>query len=229
MNRILNRASIISLAATLLVTLLGTSSSSAAAEHTVASPFAGDFSAVIPAATQLGTDVRSASVVNDAAKPLLAQPLQTQPLPVPAANVPVAVAASSLEQLVATRDDAGELTGELKCLAGAIYFEARSESLEGQLAVGRVIIARARSGRFPASYCGVVYQTAQFSFMHGQAMPSVNAQSPLWQKAVAMARIADAGSWQSPAEGALFFHAARIATNWRMTRVAQIDHHIFYR
>ncbi len=149
--------------------------------------------------------------------------------PAPAADTPPAIAASSLAQLVTTRADASELTGELKCLAGAIYFEARSESLEGQLAVGRVIIARTRSGRFPASYCGVVYQPSQFSFVRGQTMPSVNAQSPFWQRAVAMARIADAGSWQSPAEGALFFHAARVSPNWRMKRIAQIDHHVFYR
>jgi len=121
------------------------------------------------------------------------------------------------------------MTDQLKCLAGAIYFEARSESLEGQLAVGRVIVARTKSGRFPSSYCGVVYQPSQFSFVHRQTMPSVNAHSPLWQRAVALARIADANDWQSPAEGALFFHAASVTTNWRAKRIAQIDHHIFYR
>ncbi len=97
------------------------------------------------------------------------------------------------------------------------------------MAVGRVIVARTRSGRFPASYCGVVYQHSQFSFVRGQSMPSVDAQSHLWQRAVALAKIADAGSWQSSAEGALFFHAASVSGSARMTRVAQIDHHIFYR
>lgn len=121
------------------------------------------------------------------------------------------------------------MTDQLKCLAGAIYFEARSESLEGQLAVGRVIVARTKSGRFPASYCGVVYQPSQFSFVHHQTMPLVNAHSPLWQRAVAMARIADANDWQSPAEGALFFHASRVTPNWRAKRIAQIDHQVFYR
>ena len=75
----------------------------------------------------------------------------------------------------------------------------------------------------------MVYQHSQFSFIRGQSMPSVDAQSRLWQRALALARIAQAGSWQSPAEGALFFHAARVSDSGRMTRVAQIDHHIFYR
>ena len=117
----------------------------------------------------------------------------------------------------------------MKCLAGAIYFESRSETLEGQLAVGRVIIARSRSGRFPSSYCGVVYQHSQFSFVRGQTMPEIKDSSPQWQRAVAVARIADAGDWQSRAEGALFFHAATAPMGGRVTRVAQIDHHIFYR
>ena len=60
-------------------------------------------------------------------------------------------------------------------------------------------------------------------------MPDIDTQSHLWQRAVALAKIADAGSWQSPAEGALFFHASRVTGSGRMTRVAQIDHHVFYR
>ncbi len=205
----------------LMVTLTGTIGSSAVAENTIASPFPGSFADIVPVAKPLDLDIQPVSKAGDT--------ISSSSLPAPVAATPPAIVPSSLEQLVAARPGSSDLTGEMKCLAGAIYFEARSESLEGQLAVGRVIVARTRSGRFPTSYCGVVQQPSQFSFMHGQTMPSVNDQSPLWQKAVAMAKIADAGSWQSTAEGALFFHAARVATNWRMTRVAQIDHHIFYR
>lgn len=218
MSRIRNKASTIALAATLLVTLLGTSGSSAAAEHALTSPLAGKSDSVLPDAQPLDMDVSPTSEADGAI-----QPSPTSPIASPA------IAASSLEQLVATQADSSELSHDLKCLAGAIYFEARSESLEGQLAVGRVIVARTHSGRFPASYCGVVYQPSQFSFVHRASMPSVDAQSHLWQKAVAMAKIADAGSWQSPAEGALFFHAARVGTSWHVKRVAQIDHHVFYR
>ena len=221
MKRILNRANGISLAATFLVTLLAASGSSAAAEHAIPYPFPGDAETTIVAAKSLDANVSPPSTADDGS--------QAESAPsAPIASAPPS-AASSLEQLVADRVDASDLSDELKCLAGAIYFEARSESLEGQLAVGRVIVARTRSGRFPASYCGVVYQHSQFSFIRGQSMPSINEQSPLWQRSVAMARIADAGSWQSPAEGALFFHASRVSAGWRMKRMTQIDHHVFYR
>ena len=49
---------------------------------------------------------------------------------------------------------------------------------------------------------------------------------PVWQ---AIARIADEGSWESPAKGALFFHARYVSPGWRLTRVAQVQNHIFYR
>jgi spore germination cell wall hydrolase CwlJ-like protein len=222
MSRILTKASTIALVATLLVTLLGTSGSSAAAEHILSAPIIDETNPVRPAAQPLNPDAPPASQADGAAPPAPTTPQTSTP-------TPPAIAASSLEQLVATQRDSGELTGDLKCLAGAIYFEARNESLEGQLAVGRVIVARTHSGRFPASYCGVVYQPSQFSFVRRAAMPTVDAQSHLWHRAVALAKIADAGSWQSPAEGALFFHAARVSAGWRMKRVTQIDHHIFYR
>jgi len=63
---------------------------------------------------------------------------------------------------------------ELECLAGAIYFESKSESLQGQLAVGHVIANRAHSGRFPSSYCGVVFQRSQFSFVRGRSLPPIS-------------------------------------------------------
>ena len=61
---------------------------------------------------------------------------------------------------------------ELDCLATGIYFESKSEPLAGQLAVGKVIANRAQSGgRFPATYCGVLFQRGQFSFVHGHSLP----------------------------------------------------------
>lgn len=220
MSQILNKVSGLTLVATLLLTLLGTSGSRAAAENTIASPNPDLAGSDIPAIKPLDPDVPPPHLSDGA--------IESSTAPV-APIADTSTVASSLEQLVADRVDTVETTNELKCLAGAIYFEARSESLEGQLAVGRVIVARAHSGRFPTSYCGVVYQPSQFSFVHRAAMPSVDTQSHFWLKAMALARIADAGSWQSPAEGALFFHVARVGNSAGMTRVAQIDHHVFYR
>ncbi|WP_366857280.1 cell wall hydrolase [Novosphingobium sp.] len=142
--------------------------------------------------------------------------------------VPEPRTAASLTALVERTALPDDLSSELNCLAGAVYFEAKGESLAGQLAVGRVIVARTRSGRFPTSYCGVVYQPSQFSFVHGGTMPVISRNSRAWGNAVRIARIAHEGSWKSPVEGALFFHAARVAPMNR-TRIAQIDHQVFYR
>ena len=162
-----------------------------------------------------------------------------QPLPQPERTTPdsspqapsdgVGPSAASLAELVNGTQLPVTLSRELECLAGAIYFEARSETLAGQLAVGRVIVTRAASGRFPASYCGVVYQPAQFSFVRANTMPSVNRDSHLWQQAVKIALIADSGSWKSPVEGAMFFHAARVSPSWGKARMARVDNHVFYR
>jgi spore germination cell wall hydrolase CwlJ-like protein len=75
----------------------------------------------------------------------------------------------------------------------------------------------------------VVYQPSQFSFVRGNSMPGINRGSQDWREAVAIARIADAGSWKSPVEGALSFHAARVSPGWRLARVARVGNHIFYR
>ncbi|MBV2148374.1 cell wall hydrolase [Sphingobium sp. AS12] len=139
------------------------------------------------------------------------------------------VQASSLSALVAAHGDAEAVDGDMKCLAGAVYFESKGESLEGQLAVARVIINRAKSGRFADSLCGVVYQPSQFSFVRGNGMPPIRIDSRSWREAVAIAQIAMNDSWNSPAEGALFFHARRVSPGWGKAKLAMIDNHIFYR
>ncbi len=167
---------------------------------------------------------------------MISQPV-VQPLPVeqqsdepadPAMPEPVR-SAESLAALVAAQPQPSELPRELHCLAGAVYFEAKSESLMGQLAVGRVVVARSKSGRFPNSYCGVVFQRSQFSFVRGNSMPAIAKKSAQWRNAVAIAQIAHAGSWKSPTEGALFFHATYVSPGWKLKRVGRIDGHVFYR
>jgi len=92
-----------------------------------------------------------------------------------------------------------------------------------------VVIARAQSGRFPKTLCGVVYQKSQFSFVRGGGMPPISTSSTHWRTAVAISRIALNDSWKSPVEGALFFHARHVSPGWRLTRIGSIDNHIFYR
>ena len=120
--------------------------------------------------------------------------------------------------------------GEIECLAGAIYFESKGEPLQGQLSVAEVVLNRARSGRFPASICGVVKQRGQFSVVRGGRLPAVRRDSAAWRKAVAVAHIARAELAEGAAPKALFFHARRVAPGWsRATRVATIGNHVFYR
>jgi spore germination cell wall hydrolase CwlJ-like protein len=119
---------------------------------------------------------------------------------------------------------------ELECLATGIYFESKSEPLAGQLAVGKVIANRAQSGgRFPGTYCGVLFQRGQFSFVHGHALPAVSHLNRQWQTAVAIAKITDQGLKESAVGDALFFHARYVAPGWHMRRVASIGNHVFYR
>ena len=136
---------------------------------------------------------------------------------------------ASLVETVARLRSSDPGSHELECLAGAIYFESKSESLEGQLAVGHVIANRAESGRFPSSYCGVVFQRSQFSFVHGHSLPYIPRASQDWKDAVAIARIVDQELKPSPMGKALFFHARRVSPGWRLTRVGTLGNHVFYR
>ena len=156
-----------------------------------------------------------------------------QPLPIQDANdetVPE-INASSLRELVGMVDGGSQLTEQMHCLASAVYFESRGEPLAGQLAVAQVIINRAEDRRWPASYCGVVYQRSQFSFVRGGRMPSINRSSSAWERAKAVARIAHDGMWESEAADAVYFHAKYVNPSWSRakTRLAQIDTHVFYR
>lgn len=206
MSKKFRYAATLSMAATFITTLLSTNGSHANAQG---------FNAPVAIATTF-----ISQPVIQAIAPV--QPETTE-------SAQDAVVASSLADLVENTPAPAALSDELECLAGAIFFEAKSESLAGQLAVGRVVIARSQSGRFPASYCGVVYQPSQFSFVRGRSMPSINHASRDWQDAVRIAVIADQGLWKSPVEGAMFFHAAHVSPRWGKARMAKIDGHIFYR
>lgn len=146
------------------------------------------------------------------------------------ADQPAASPARDLASLVAQYRSSDPSSRELECLAVGVYYESKSEPLSGQLAVGQVIANRANSGRrFPSSYCGVLFQRGQFSFVSGHSYPSVPRASRQWQTAVAIARIVDQELQDSVVPGALFFHAKRVSPHWRLTRVASIGNHIFYR
>jgi hypothetical protein len=123
------------------------------------------------------------------------------------------------------------LSDEANCIAVAVYHEARGESLEGQMAVAKVIMNRAASGRYPANWCGVVKQPWQFSFVHHGQFPSVDQGSAAWRKALGVTRLAVANAVQSVPTDCLWYHADYVAPSWgrNLTRVEKIGAHIFYR
>ena len=123
------------------------------------------------------------------------------------------------------------LDAEAECLATAVYFESRGEPLEGQLAVAEVVLNRARSGKYPTSWCGVVKQRAQFSFVRGGRFPRVDANSESWRNATAIARIAAQRMTTRLPEDVLWYHADYVAPGWstRLSKVQKIGAHVFYR
>jgi N-acetylmuramoyl-L-alanine amidase len=133
----------------------------------------------------------------------------------------------TLAQAVAAQDSAAA-DEALQCLAGAIYFESKGEPLTGQLAVAEVIINRAKSGRFPADVCAVVKQRGQFSFVRGGQIPNINAGAA-YRTAIAVAKVALADAWNSPADKALYFNTADRRPAGRVIKVASIGNHVFYR
>ncbi len=218
MSRILNVASVAAVGMTVATMLV------------MAEPgFANDLvtQASLPAATSSSTVPELLQKADISTETMVETPQITEDQP---AVEPIApVTAESLAALVAATPRPATIDPELRCLAGAVYFESRGESLVGQLAVAHVVINRAQSGRFPASLCGVVHQPSQFSFVRGGKMPAIREATTLWSNAVAIAQIARDGSWKNQAPGALFFHARHVSPGWRKTRIAQIDNHIFYR
>src|SRR5205085_3741373 len=116
----------------------------------------------------------------------------------------------SLAELVDAFSSSEVSDSEHECLAGAVYFESKGEPLKGQLSVAEVIRNRASSGRFPSTYCGVVKQRGQFSFVHGGRFPAIPRSSPAWRKAVSVSRIAMNDLADGGAPEAMFFHATYV-------------------
>ncbi len=134
----------------------------------------------------------------------------------------------SLAEAVAAQDDMAS-SEELRCLAGAIYFESQGEPLSGQLAVAQVILNRTKSGRFPTGVCEVIKQRGQFSFVRHGEIPSVSPSRSAYRTAVAVAKVALAQAWDSTAGKALYFNTPGNRPGVRVQKVAAIGNHIFYR
>lgn len=123
-----------------------------------------------------------------------------------------------------------------ECLTAAIYYEARSEPVDGQRAVAQVVLNRVRDRAFPKSICGVVYQGSerstgcQFSFTCDGSM--LHPRDPAaWARAAAVAQGALAGLVYAPVGAATFYHANYVLPWWAssLNRIGSVGSHIFYR
>ena len=185
---------------------------------------------LLPATSAALPEVVVPELLDPKGEPTLSQPQATDDQDNDEIAQPVVKVTGDLSSMVAQLRSAEAGSRELECLATGIYFESKSESLAGQLAVGQVIANRAESGgRFPGTYCGVLFQRGQFSFVHGRSLPSVPRASRQWQTAVAMAKIVDQDLHKSAIGSALFFHARYVSPGWRLKRVASVGNHVFYR
>ncbi len=147
---------------------------------------------------------------------------------------PVAVAA---KPATATDMAMAQLLAEHRCLSEVMYYEARGEGTDGQMAVAEVIFHRLRQGHFGRSICGVVYEGAdtsacQFSFAcNGQL---AQRKSPVaWHSTEILAARILAGqvALRDITGDATHFHAVSVTPDWadNMERTVQIGNHVFYR
>jgi spore germination cell wall hydrolase CwlJ-like protein len=125
-----------------------------------------------------------------------------------------------------------------RCLAEALYFEARGESETGQAAVAQVILNRVRNPAYPNSICGVVYQNrelrnrCQFSFACDGTSDRVHAASRAWRVARRIAKsVTDGKIWLKDVADSTHYHANYVSPEWgpTMIRQEQVGAHIFYR
>ena len=192
----------------------------------------GDSSAALAQQAQTRLPVIQAVVSTPLVQPAFSHFGMAQPaMPASPATPQAQPAPLPLSALVDAQAAGPSLDEQGQCLATAVYFESMGEPLQGQLAVANVVINRARSGLYPASWCGVVRQKAQFSFVRNGRFPRIDSAGAAWRKAQAIARIASANLAQALPGNVLWYHADYVAPSWgrRLTKVEKIGAHIFYR
>ena len=129
---------------------------------------------------------------------------------------------------------------QIECLAENVYFEAKSESREGQVAVAMVTMNRLNAGEFGNSVCGVVQQktksTCQFSWwcdkkLQSQAVNNkYDEETYLRMREVATLVYVNYDNMKDNTNGSLYYHARYVSPNWKnLEKTVQIGQHIFYK
>jgi spore germination cell wall hydrolase CwlJ-like protein len=144
--------------------------------------------------------------------------------------------AGSVDLAFVNRLNVAEGDAEWRCLAEAIYFEARGESMAGQVAVAEVILNRVDDRRYPSTICGVTHQGAenlnacQFSY-ECDGKPERITERDSFARAGKIAHLLLEGRPRMLVGNATHYHAKRVRPGWsrRLERVTVIGDHIFYR
>ena len=112
------------------------------------------------------------------------------------------------------------------CLLCACYKEARGESLDGKVAVLKVVLSRVESNDFPNNVCGVLYQAGQFPWAKGRVQ--VNPSQPGDRNAFAQCQEAATIAKSEGANGVLYFNTGNAAWTRRLKKCGSIKTHNFY-
>ena len=153
-----------------------------------------------------------------------------------AGDAPALVQDVSLPSTLKTWNDPTVVAEGERCLAQAVYFEARGEPYEGQLAVAQVVLNRVVDDRYPNSICAVVFENetwrhrCQFSFAcDGRSDRPRNLGA--WIDALKTARLASTGRLRDLTYASTHYHAEYVKPKWakRFLRTVKIGRHAFYR
>lgn len=118
---------------------------------------------------------------------------------------------------------------ETLCLAQVVYYEARGEPIEGQVAVAEVVVNRSRSGAYPSSLCAVAYQPGQFALTIEDRLAPPRGKA--WKRAQVLAARVISGRQEKPFGGrATHFHNVSVTPYWseKFRVVGRIGDHVFY-
>ncbi len=125
---------------------------------------------------------------------------------------------------------------EQRCLAAAVYFEARGEPVSGQAAVAQVVLNRVKAPAYPASICGVVYQNkkwrnrCQFSFACDGVRDKVTDKKSYALAQKVAKEVTNGKQWSRAVGSSTHYHATYVSPRWAksMKRMTKIGRHIFY-
>ncbi len=180
-------------------------------------------------ATSLPHEAAPASAVPEPIQISLPAMLAVLPPPAPGVPPPTPIERLHLQGKSLARAE--------RCLANAVYFEARDQPFKGQVAVAQVVMNRVFSGFYPEDVCGVIYQNAdhhlacQFTFACDGKRKVINERGA-WARANRIAKETLAGKLYETAVGtATHYHALYVHPNWvrEMHKLVRYGIHSFYR